>query len=44
MMNLELMLMMQRFENEVKVHADVPIHFRISVYVPMALMKQLPLE
>ncbi len=39
-MNLELMLMMQLFENEVKVHVDMLIHFRILVYVPMVQTKE----
>ncbi len=43
-MNPELMLMMQQFENEVKVHVDVPIHFRMLGYVLMVLVKHLSME
>ncbi len=50
-MNLELILMMQLFENEVKVHDDMLLHFHILVHVLMmqllqmkCLNAQVPLE
>jgi hypothetical protein len=43
-MNLVLMLMMRLFENEVKVHVDVLIHFHRLVYVPMTEAGELSVE
>ncbi len=43
-MTLELMRMMQLFENEVKVYVDVLIHFHRLVYVPMIQVKMQSVE
>jgi hypothetical protein len=43
-MNLELMLMMLLFENEVKGHVDVLIHFHKLGYVLMTETGELSVE